>query len=126
MHGTSTKPYEDAISACQTCANICNACSDDMIGMESHDNRELMARCIRLCRECADICSLSASWMSRSSLLSGQICQWCAEVCNTCAEACEQHAPHHELCRLCSAVCRKCVAVCQEVAEAVPSRQRAA
>ena len=89
MYQTAPEQYKAAISACQSCANICNRCSDEMIGMKSHDNQELMARCIRLCRECADICSLSVHCMSRSSWLSNDICRLCAEVCNACAEACE-------------------------------------
>ena len=115
---TTPDQYKAAISVCQSCVNICNTCSDDMIGMESYDNQELMARCIRLCRECADICSLAVSWMSRSSLLSKQICRLCAEVCNACAEACEQHAPHHKLCGPCAEECRRCTAVCMEMAGA--------
>ena len=110
--------YITAISACQSCVIMCNTCSNDIIGMESHDNRELMARCIRLCRDCADICSLAANWMSRSSPLSIHIGQFCAEVCNACAEACEQHAPHHKLCGPCAEECRRCVAVCLEMAGA--------
>ena len=115
---TTPTEYQAAISACQSCANICNTCSDEMIGMESHANQELMARCIRLCRECADICSLSANWISRSSPMSNHIGRFCAEVCNACAEACEQHAPHHKLCGPCAEECRRCVGVCLEMAGA--------
>ena len=124
MPKTKTEQNKAAIATCQSCANICNRCSDDMIGMESHDNRELMARCVRLCRDCADVCSLSANWMSRSSILSNKICRVCAEVCTVCAEACEEHAPHHALCGPCAAECRKCVAVCLEMAGAAQSQSR--
>ena len=31
MQGTITAQYKSAISACQSCAIICNACSDNMI-----------------------------------------------------------------------------------------------
>ena len=117
---TTPTQYQAAIAACQSCANICNMCSDEMIGMESHHNSDLMARCIRLCRECADICSLSVNWMSRPSLLSKSICRVCAEVCNACAEACEQHASHHKLCGPCAEECRRCVAVCLEMAGPQP------
>src|SRR5688572_9453961 len=131
MQEPITAQYKAAISACQSCAIICSACSNNMIGMESHDNAELMARCIRLCRDCADICSLSASWMSRASLLSNYICHLCVEVCNACAQVCEQHAPHHELCGPCAAECRRCATACSEIAGAEQpryqeERQRAA
>jgi hypothetical protein len=116
--------HQAAISACQTCANICDACSDEMMGAESPYYRELRARCIRLCRECADICSLSVHWMSRSSWLSNDICRLCAEVCNACAEACEQHAPHYRLCGPCAAECRRCATVCMEMVGAGQSSSR--
>lgn len=121
---STPREYQATISACQSCVTMCNTCSDDMIGMESHDNWELMARCIRLCRECADICSLSANWMSRSSPLSKHIGRFCAEVCNACAEACEQHAPHHKLCGHCAAECRRCAAVCTEMAGVAQPQSR--
>lgn len=73
---------KDCMTACFRCSHICNRCGDDMIGMETHQNAELTSRCIRLCRECADICVLSAQWLGRRSLLSTQICRFCAEVCD--------------------------------------------
>ena len=59
---------EARIAVCFSCAQMCNTCSDDMIGMEHHKgDMELMERCIRLCRECADICVLAGQWMNRVS-----------------------------------------------------------
>ena len=71
--------YQDCIAACWSCARICNTCSNDMIGRhgEGHD-QELMARCTRLCRDCADMCALAAAWMSRMSQFSESICRLCA------------------------------------------------
>lgn len=110
--------YQDCIDACFSCAEICNACSDDMIGMEGHGKRDvetLMARCIRLCRDCADICLLSAALMSRNSPYAEQFCGLCAEICDSCAEACEAHAPHHPMCGDCAKECRRCADLCREM-----------
>jgi hypothetical protein len=114
-----TRQYQDCIAACWACAQICNRCSDDMIGMhgQGHD-MELMSRCTRLCRECADICSLAAQWMSRVSPLSDEICRFCAEICDACAEICEQHASHHALCGTCAQECRRCASMCRDMAGA--------
>jgi len=116
-----TKQIKDCIAACEACARICGECHDDMIGM-SHEGHagdmDLMARCIRLCRECADICHLSAAWMSRLSPFSEAVCRLCAEICDTCAEACEQHAPEHALCGPCAKECRRCAEACRHMAGA--------
>lgn len=110
---TLGQQFKDCIRACMACAQICNECGDDMVGMKQ--SSELMARCIRLCRECADICLLAASWMSRVSPLSDRVCRLCAEICDLCAEACEQHAPHHELCGPCARECRRCADACRQM-----------
>jgi uncharacterized protein DUF326 len=115
---TLTQELKDCIAACLACAQICNECADDMIGMEGHptgSQGDLMTRCIRLCRECADVCFLAAAWMSRLSPLSERLCRLCAEVCDLCAEACEQHAPQHELCGRCARECRRCADACRRM-----------
>ena len=110
--------YQECIDACLSCAEICHACSDDMIGMEFHgkaDIQMLMTRCIRLCRDCADICLLSGALMSRNSPFAEQICRQCAEVCDACAETCEAHAPHHPMCGDCAKECRRCADLCRDM-----------
>ena len=111
-----SQQMKDCIEACWACAQICNTCSDDMIGMDHKGDTQLMERCIRLCRECADICVMSAQWMSRMSPVSAPLCRLCAEVCDLCAEACEQHAPHHALCGPCAQECRQCADRCRSMA----------
>ncbi len=125
----ATKPsmgphVDQCIEACLACARICNTCGDDMIGM-SHQggkaDQDLMARCIRLCRECSDICLLAAQWMGRQSAFSVRLCALCAEICEVCAGVCEEHAPHHPLCGDCAKECRRCADICHKmVVEAVP------
>lgn len=113
---TLTQQYKECITACFGCAEMCNLCGDDMIGMPHHS--ELMERCIRLCRECADICALAAQWMSRRSPLSERICALCADICELCAQTCEQHQAHHALCGPCAKECRRCMELCREMAGA--------
>lgn len=40
MHQMTPEKYKAAISACQSCVNICNTCSDDMRGMDSMTTRK--------------------------------------------------------------------------------------
>jgi hypothetical protein len=111
-----TQQTKDCIAACFACAQICETCSDDMIGMERKGDTQLMERCIRLCRECADICAMAGRWMSRISPLSERLCRLCADICDMCAEACEEHAPHHALCGPCAQECRRCADMCRRMA----------
>jgi len=114
---TLTQEWKDCIAACFRCAQICEECSDDMIGMEHQHESQLMEQCIRLCRECGDICVLAAQWMSRVSPLAERLCAFCAEVCERCAQVCEQHAPHHALCGPCAEECRRCADMCRRMSK---------
>lgn len=115
---TPTQPMEQCIKACLACAQICDRCADDMIGMDGAHHTRLQELCIRLCQDCADVCALSARWMSRLSPSAESLCRICAEICDRCGEACEQHAPHHPLCRTCAEECRRCAGMCRDMAAA--------
>ncbi|NGZ94586.1 MAG: four-helix bundle copper-binding protein [Nitrospira sp. WS110] len=110
-----SQQQKNCIDACFACAQTCETCADDMIGMTQHHSDELMAQCTRLCRDCSDICVLSARWMSRNSARFDTLCQLCAEICDQCAEICERHAPHHALCGPCAEQCRRCAEACREM-----------
>ena len=112
---TLSQQHQNCLNACFSCAQMCEACSNDMIGMEHHDHSDLMTRCIRLCRDCADICVLAAKFISRSSLRAESLCRLCAEICDECAEVCKRHAPHHALCGPCAEECRRCADLCREM-----------
>jgi hypothetical protein len=115
-HRSMTPSMQRCIEACFSCASICDRCSDDMIGMDTDKDNELMLACIRLCQDCADICMLSARWMSRMSSSAEMLCRLCADICERCAETCERHAPQHALCGECAAECRRCAGLCRQMA----------
>jgi hypothetical protein len=112
---TLTQQHQDCLNACFSCAKICHACADDMIGMKRHDHDDLMTQCIRLCHDCADLCFLMIKFVSRNSLRSEGLSRLCAEICDECAEVCERHTPHHALCGPCAEECRRCADICREM-----------
>ncbi len=112
---TLSPQHQDCLDACFSCAQMCETCADDMIGMKHHKHDDLMARCIKLCRDCADICILAARFISRSSQRSESLCRLCADICDQCAEVCERHAPNHALCGPCAEECRRCADLCREM-----------
>ena len=117
-HTTAGHHYQECIDACFSCSEICNACSDDMIGMEGHGKKEVgnsdgtVHSALPRLRRC---CLLSAALISRNSSFAEQFCRLCAEVCDSCAETCEAHAPHHAMCGDCAKECRRCADLCREM-----------
>jgi len=51
----------------------------------------MMVECIRLDIDCAAICRLAASYMSRDSAYAVDLCRLCAGVCQACGEECARH-----------------------------------
>lgn len=120
---TMGQAIQQCIEACFACVSICDRCSDEMTGMDAdnhmdHRDKDLMQVCIRLCHDCADMCTLSARWMSRHSSSADMLYQLCADICVRCAEACERHTSHHALCGDCAVECRRCAELCRELANA--------
>lgn len=94
----------EAAQACEWCAD---ACADE--GQE-------MARCIRLCRDVADLTALHARFMARDSGYHAELANICADACEECAEECAQH--DHEHCQVCAEVLSDCAETCREMAAA--------
>lgn len=88
------------IAACENCATEC---------LNEDDPRHL-AECIRLDRDCADICALTARLVARSSAQAGAMLQLCAQVCKACEAECRKH--DHDHCRKCAEACQECHRQC--------------
>jgi hypothetical protein len=95
----------EAAQASEWCATKCIEMGD-----------EKMSRCIKLCRDVADVTILHARMMARDSTYSSDLAATCAKLCTACAEECEQH--EHEHCQVCAKVLRECADSCQEMASA--------
>ena len=68
--------YASCIEACQDCAAECEHCATACL---QEDDVKMMERCIRLDRDCADMCSLAAQFMARDSEFAGEFCDCAAE-----------------------------------------------
>lgn len=103
----SHEQNQSCIEACKTCAEMCDSC----VAASRYDpNPQMMSRCNALCMDCAAMCRLAASYLSRDSEFIDLICQDCAEVCSTCAEECLKHPMSH--CRDCAIACNECAEEC--------------
>ena len=99
-----------AVKHAMDCAAIANSCADACSGEEME-----MRRCIRLCMDCADVCTATYRLASRRTDENRQLIRTmlaaCIEACETCADECERH--DHAHCRRCAVMCRECARDCR-------------
>src|SRR5258706_15896815 len=96
------------IEACQACVVACSQCAASCL---KEPDVKMMARCIALDFDCADICELAAKTMARSSEYAKAICNTCAEICTACAAECGKHKMEH--CQECAKACQRCAEECR-------------
>lgn len=99
--------YEALIQELINCATACENCASSCL---NEADVTTMAPCIKIDRDCTEICSLVARLLMRGSDYAPELLGFCEKVCNLCAEECEKHA--HEHCKKCAAACRQCAAAC--------------
>jgi hypothetical protein len=104
------------IDALSDCAQACRADVDDDL---SEQNLSDMVLCVRLCLDCADICTAAIGVTSRQAARDASVTrpllEACAAACKSCGDECERHARMHEHCRVCAEACRRCEQACREL-----------
>jgi hypothetical protein len=109
-----------AIDAMSDCAQACNA---DNAADLSEPNLADMVRCIRLCLDCADICTAAVGVTSRlvdyDPGVLRPLLESCVASCRSCGDECERHAAMHAHCRVCEQACRRCEQACRVLLDAL-------
>jgi hypothetical protein len=100
------------IKALNNCATECSHCAMACLGEE---DVKMLTACIKLDIDCAEVCRLTASLLSRGSEHGIHLLKECAELCDACAEECDKHS-HMEHCKRCAFVCRDCAEECSAMA----------
>jgi hypothetical protein len=95
------------IDAYLACMIECEKCAISCLNMAGHQE------CVKLCRDCADICDLCAKLFARGSQFTDVLCAICVQCCEACATECEKYADHAACCKACAEACRKCVETCK-------------
>lgn len=123
------KPASDAgdvafalVKAAAECSYVCTTCADACL--EEASSSELR-NCIRMNLDCAEICALTATLISRPgeqdrTVLRAQL-EACAKACRACAEECGRHGKTMEHCRICAESCRECAEACDAMLKALVS-----
>ncbi|MGI4750702.1 MAG: four-helix bundle copper-binding protein [Janthinobacterium lividum] len=99
--------YQDLIQKLLNCTLACENCATACLDEE---DVKMMVACIKLDRDCADICSLAARLLQRDSDIALQFLLLCEEICRKCAAECTQH--EHEHCQKCAEACNTCADAC--------------
>jgi hypothetical protein len=94
---------QNFIKALNDCSAECNQCYNADLNEE---DIKMMAHCIRMCRNCSEICVLTASWIASGAEMAQELKALCKKMCEACADECEKH--QHEHCKRCAEACRKC------------------
>ncbi len=103
----SHETYAACIEACNACAAACNHCAASCL---AEQDVKMMAKCIALDIDCAEICQLASAAMSRGSEHAVAICRLCAEICKACGDECDRHEAQH--CKDCAEACHRCAEAC--------------
>ncbi|EJE7234544.1 four-helix bundle copper-binding protein [Clostridium sporogenes] len=102
-------PHQNLINIIQYCEITCEHMTTML---KQRDDVRKRIRQLKLLRDCADICTLTAKFLGRMSYFSKVIAKSCALICKTCGDECakfpdpeSQHCAHvcHHCARECSA-----------------------
>ena len=116
----SHETMRSCIDACNECALECEHCATACL---NEQDVKVLARCIALDLECAEICRTATILMSRGSERAAEFCLLCADACEECAQECERHQ-HMEHCRRCAEACRRCAAECRRMASSSQAKRQ--
>lgn len=72
------------------------------------------ARCIKLCRDVADLTTEHARLMARQSEYDSELAAICADLCETCADECASF--EGDIVEACEQACRTCAESCRNMA----------
>ncbi|HLV21625.1 MAG TPA: four-helix bundle copper-binding protein [Polyangiaceae bacterium] len=106
-----TEQMRRCIQDCLECANICEQTIQFCLQL---GGKHAAPDHIRLLRDCAETCLMSAAMMSRGSHFHRQHCALCAEICKACADSCARLGREPQL-QTCADACRKCEQSCRQM-----------
>ena len=109
-------------AAIDALSDFVQACNADNAADLGEQNVTEMVRCIRLCLDCADICTATTGVTSRQKEYAAEVTrpllEACVTICRSCGDECERHARMHEHCRVCAEACRRCEQACRDLLDA--------
>jgi hypothetical protein len=107
---TDVLSLQSCINACIICAKACNKCFKECL---EKDNINELKEALSILVDCAEICYVTAVYMSKDDTFSEELSSSCAELCEKCASICE----HYENlpCQDSVESCKQCAVACKEL-----------
>lgn len=105
---------EDIRRCIQDCLECANICEQTIAFCLQQGGPHADPAHIRLLRDCAETCLMSAAMMSRGSIFHKQHCALCADVCRACAKSCDQVGKEAQM-QSCADACRRCEQSCRKM-----------
>jgi hypothetical protein len=103
--------------ACGTCAEACNKAFHHCIEQAS-SGKPRHAKMAQMVADCAAFCALSATMISRHSMLMVLSCRACADACRRCAQECETFDTDIDM-KICLDACQRCEESCRNMVKAM-------
>ena len=94
----------------------CNQCAAACL---QEQDVKMMAHCIALDMDCAQLCATAAAMMARGSEHARAVCAVCADICQACGDECAKHDMEH--CRQCAKACYHCAEECRRMSAMTPA-----
>lgn len=106
----------------QRCLRDCLDCYEVCIRTEEHclemGGRHVQPEHLRLLRDCAAICRVSADFLLRGSAQAAALCRVGSDICRSCAEDCGHFSGDSEMKR-CAEQCLRCADSCDRAGAAI-------
>lgn len=106
----SHEKHVEVINLLWECVIECEHCA---VACLQEAEVQMLAKCIRLDLDCAEICRTTATLLSRDSDHAHHLMEACIQVCEACAAECEKHS-HMQHCTECAEICRQCAEACRQ------------
>ncbi|OYZ21748.1 MAG: ferredoxin [Bdellovibrio sp. 28-41-41] len=111
--------FEGISSEMQVCIQNCTlchqVCEQTLLYCLTKEGKHLEPLHLKALIDCAQICTVSADFMSRESNIHAAVCGACAEACLECANSCERMGDDRMM-KLCAEVCKRCEESCRMMA----------
>lgn len=106
----------DEMQKCiENCASSHQVCEQTLAYCLTKEGGHVEPRHLKALIDCAQICAVSADFMSRDSKIHSYTCHACAEACLACAKMCDGFSDDETM-KLCADVCRRCEESCRKMA----------
>jgi len=111
--GQTQGSHMSVLNTVQECEALCEYTEHCVLQMKQATRRKEQ---LRLLRDCADICTLTAKYIARCSMFAQSTAALCAHICEICGNHCLQHPD--ELSQQCGRMCLHCAQQCRYFAMA--------